>query len=186
MEFFLSIPAVKALSIIFFGDPFPPIIIQLSCCHVYWHLSLKSPAIARLRTNPVDLLVHVKSLKSLACRLVIIKIHIFSAKIKKKMLYSSSFDALKKCLVGVQKYIQVREAFKNDLHKTYRIFHFSRIIFSLVTPPHLTWNFFFNFKYFRGKNKNVLELPKNHFKDVKKKLQIFHMLFFADHFWKLP
>ena len=31
----------------------------------------------------------------------------FSAKIKKKMLYSSSFDALKKCLVGVQKYIQV-------------------------------------------------------------------------------
>ena len=30
-----------------------------------------------------------------------------SAKIKKKMLYSSSFDALKKCLVGVQKYIQV-------------------------------------------------------------------------------
>ena len=31
-----------------------------------------------------------------------------SAKIKKKMLYSSSFDALKKCLVGVQKYIQVR------------------------------------------------------------------------------
>ena len=32
----------------------------------------------------------------------------FSAKIKKKMLYSSSFDALKKCLVGVQKYIQVK------------------------------------------------------------------------------
>ena len=31
-----------------------------------------------------------------------------TAKIKKKMLYSSSFDALKKCLVGVQKYIQVR------------------------------------------------------------------------------
>ena len=30
-----------------------------------------------------------------------------TAKIKKKMLYSSSFDALKKCLVGVQKYIQV-------------------------------------------------------------------------------
>ena len=26
---------------------------------------------------------------------------------KEKMLYSSSFDALKKCLVGVQKYIQV-------------------------------------------------------------------------------
>ena len=30
-----------------------------------------------------------------------------TAKIKKNMLYSSSFDALKKCLVGVQKYIQV-------------------------------------------------------------------------------
>merc|ERR1712112_436987 len=32
-----------------------------------------------------------------------------SAKIKKKMLYSSSFDALKKCLVGVQKYIQATD-----------------------------------------------------------------------------
>ena len=31
-----------------------------------------------------------------------------TARIKKKMLYSSSFDALKKCLVGVQKYIQVK------------------------------------------------------------------------------
>ena len=31
-----------------------------------------------------------------------------TAKIKKKMLYSSSFDALKKSLVGIQKYIQVR------------------------------------------------------------------------------
>merc|ERR1712058_57513 len=31
-----------------------------------------------------------------------------SAKIKKKMLYSSS-DALKKCLVGVQKYIQATD-----------------------------------------------------------------------------
>ena len=30
-----------------------------------------------------------------------------SAKIKKKMLYSSSFDALKKSLVGVHKFIQV-------------------------------------------------------------------------------
>lgn len=29
------------------------------------------------------------------------------AKVKKKMLYSSSFDALKKALVGVAKYIQV-------------------------------------------------------------------------------
>ena len=38
--------------------------------------------------------------------IMLIVIH-FSAKIKKKMLYSSSFDALKKCLVGIQKYIQV-------------------------------------------------------------------------------
>jgi len=30
-----------------------------------------------------------------------------TARIKKKMLYSSSFDALKKALVGVQKYFQV-------------------------------------------------------------------------------
>ena len=30
-----------------------------------------------------------------------------TARIKKKMLYSSSFDALKKSLVGVQKYFQV-------------------------------------------------------------------------------
>ena len=30
-----------------------------------------------------------------------------TARIKKKMLYSSSFDALKKALVGVHKYIQV-------------------------------------------------------------------------------
>ena len=33
-----------------------------------------------------------------------------TAKVKKKMLYSSSFDALKKSLVGVQKYIQVSVA----------------------------------------------------------------------------
>merc|ERR1711872_120075 len=32
-----------------------------------------------------------------------------SAKIKEKMLYSSSFDALKKCLVGIQKYIQATD-----------------------------------------------------------------------------
>lgn len=32
-----------------------------------------------------------------------------TAKIKKKMLYSSSFDALKQALEGVGKYIQVRE-----------------------------------------------------------------------------
>lgn len=36
-----------------------------------------------------------------------------SAKIKKKMLYSSSFDALKKCLVGVQKYIQVSSSLRD-------------------------------------------------------------------------
>jgi len=33
-----------------------------------------------------------------------------NAKIKKKMLYSSSFDALKKALVGVHKYIQATDA----------------------------------------------------------------------------
>jgi cofilin len=32
-----------------------------------------------------------------------------TARIKKKMLYSSSFDALKKSLVGVQKYIQATD-----------------------------------------------------------------------------
>merc|ERR1712241_339351 len=32
-----------------------------------------------------------------------------TARIKKKMLYSSSFYALKKCLVGVQKYIQATD-----------------------------------------------------------------------------
>jgi len=32
-----------------------------------------------------------------------------TARIKKKMLYSSSFDALKKALVGVQKYFQVQK-----------------------------------------------------------------------------
>jgi cofilin len=32
-----------------------------------------------------------------------------TAKVKKKMLYSSSFDALKKCLVGVHKYIQATD-----------------------------------------------------------------------------
>ena len=36
-----------------------------------------------------------------------------SAKIKKKMLYSSSFDALKKALVGVQKFIQVTASCKS-------------------------------------------------------------------------
>merc|ERR1712243_444809 len=50
-----------------------------------------------------------------------------SAKIKKKMLYSSSFDALKKCLVGVQKYIQATdeseasaESVEEQLKKTVR------------------------------------------------------------------
>ena len=38
-----------------------------------------------------------------------------TARIKKKMLYSSSFDALKKCLVGVQKYIQVPTLDKSSL-----------------------------------------------------------------------
>ena len=41
------------------------------------------------------------------------------AKVKKKMLYSSSFDALKKALVGVAKYIQV---------KSYFLFFFSIIV----------------------------------------------------------
>jgi len=51
-----------------------------------------------------------------------------SAKIKKKMLYSSSFDALKKCLVGVQKYIQAtdeseasEEEIEQQLRKTDRV-----------------------------------------------------------------
>ena len=46
-----------------------------------------------------------------------------SAKIKKKMLYSSSFDALKKCLVGVQKYIQATdesEASAEEIEKQLR------------------------------------------------------------------
>jgi len=33
----------------------------------------------------------------------------FPPQVKKKMLYSSSFDALKKSLVGVQKYIQATD-----------------------------------------------------------------------------
>jgi cofilin len=36
-----------------------------------------------------------------------------SAKIKKKMLYSSSFDALKKSLVGVHKFIQVKHFYQD-------------------------------------------------------------------------
>lgn len=38
-----------------------------------------------------------------------------TARIKRKMLYSSSFDALKKALVGVHKYIQVWKCFFQDL-----------------------------------------------------------------------
>ena len=45
-----------------------------------------------------------------------------SAKIKKKMLYSSSFDALKKCLVGVQKYIQVSSSVR-DVYNILNNFH---------------------------------------------------------------
>lgn len=51
-----------------------------------------------------------------------------SAKIKKKMLYASSFDVLKKCLVGVQKYIQATdeseasaETVEDALRKTDRV-----------------------------------------------------------------
>merc|ERR1712037_263320 len=47
---------------------------------------------------------------------------------KKEMLYSSSFDALKKCLVGVQKYIQAtdeseasRECVEDQLRKMDRV-----------------------------------------------------------------
>merc|ERR1711874_593369 len=46
-----------------------------------------------------------------------------SAKIKKKMLYSSSFDALKKSLVGVHKYIQatdLSEASEESVEKQLR------------------------------------------------------------------
>merc|ERR1712029_36944 len=46
-----------------------------------------------------------------------------SAKIKKKMLYSSSFDAIRKALVGVQKYIQATdtsEASKDEVDKKIR------------------------------------------------------------------
>jgi len=46
-----------------------------------------------------------------------------SAKIKKKMLYSSSFDAIKKSLVGVHKYIQatdLSEASEESVEKQLR------------------------------------------------------------------
>jgi len=46
-----------------------------------------------------------------------------SAKIKKKMLYSSSFDAIKKALIGVGKYIQatdMSEASKEEIEKQLR------------------------------------------------------------------
>ena len=44
-----------------------------------------------------------------------------TARIKKKMLYSSSFDALKKCLVGVQKYIQVCKLFSQWGQNNYEV-----------------------------------------------------------------
>ena len=37
-----------------------------------------------------------------------------TAKIKAKMLYSSSFDALKKALTGVAKYVEVRDSLLGD------------------------------------------------------------------------
>ena len=51
------------------------------------------------------------------------------------------------------------------------IFGNSKTFFSLVNPPPLTKPDLKFYKYFwslRGKNKDILELPKNHFKDVKK------------------
>jgi hypothetical protein len=71
-----------------------------------------------------------------------------TARIKKKMLYSSSFDALKKALVGVHKYIQVRWA-KMEHVVTLYFFTISffvlrqlKLLFDkiLVTPP----NFLFS------------------------------------------
>ena len=44
------------------------------------------------------------------CNNTPVKTTFCSAKIKKKMLYSSSFDALKKSLVGVHKYIQATDS----------------------------------------------------------------------------
>ena len=49
-----------------------------------------------------------------------------SAKIKKKMLYASSFDNLKKSLVGVHKFIQVGHGFCTIYH---------RCVFRQQTPP---------------------------------------------------
>lgn len=46
-----------------------------------------------------------------------------SAKIKQKMLYSSSYDALKKALVGVYKYVQAcdfEEASQEAIEDTFR------------------------------------------------------------------
>ena len=62
-----------------------------------------------------------------------------TAKIKKKMLYSSSFDALKKSLVGVHKYVQVRkklnrflDLFRSGKHLIKKYFIEFDIIFSFV------------------------------------------------------
>ena len=46
-----------------------------------------------------------------------------SAKIKQKMLYSSSYDALKKALVGVYKYVQAcdyEEASQEEIEKAFQ------------------------------------------------------------------
>lgn len=60
-------------------------------------------------------------------QLSLFRFHARGAQVKKKMLYSSSFDALKKSLVGVQKYIQAtdlseasREAVEEKLRATDR------------------------------------------------------------------
>lgn len=50
-----------------------------------------------------------------------------TAKIKKKMLYSSSFDALKQALEGVGKYIQVREYNRNESLSMYERNEGSRV-----------------------------------------------------------
>ena len=50
-----------------------------------------------------------------------------TAKIKKKMLYSSSFDALKKSLVGVHKYVQVRKK-SNKFLNLFRSSNINKIV----------------------------------------------------------
>ena len=55
------------------------------------------------------------------------------------------------------------------MQKTYGIFHMLVGSFSICFLQ-------FSQMHLKPKDKNVLELPKNHFKDVKKQLHIFHML----------